>query len=128
MERGQRELIRTSAVTLLDSLGTSLDEVAGSLARTGVVGTPSDPQGCAVANFLQAVIGADPEVRSIHVSRSDVIIETAGWWRPRVVVRLPDPVRCFVAAFDERHYPQLLRATGWTHRAKAASQPAKPTK
>jgi hypothetical protein len=110
MERGQREHIRRNAVQLLDSLGSDRDQVARRLEDSGVLGTPSDPQGCAVAAYLMAVVGSDPEVRSVHVSRSDIIIDTARWWRPRVVVRLPEAVRRFVSAFDERQYPRLLRA------------------
>lgn len=110
MERGQRETIRKHTAQLLESLGTTQSQVAGSLLANDVHGTPSDPQGCAVAVYLKAVIGADPEVRSVHVSRSDAIIDTARWWRPRIVVRLPDSVRRFVAAFDERRYPELVRA------------------
>lgn len=93
---------------LLASLGRSRGEVAAALERAGVRAVPRDAAGNPVSLFLRAVIGADPNVKSVTVEDASVVVELRAWWRPPVVVDLPAVVHDFTAAFDERCYPALL--------------------
>jgi hypothetical protein len=108
---------------LLADLGRSPDEVARSLEAAGVSGVPMDNRKCAVALYLSALMGADPRVRSVNVGRCSLLIGTAAppEFRPsgRLLVQLPKPVRQFVAAFDDRHYPAVTRI----HTAGSCSDP-----
>ncbi|HLI16275.1 MAG TPA: hypothetical protein VKV23_09525 [Acidimicrobiales bacterium] len=94
---------------LLAGLGRSAREVASSLEAAGVRATARDPEGCAVAVYLRAILGADERVRSLQVSESNVLIRPSPRWRLAVVVPLPQPVREFIAAFDAERFPTLLR-------------------
>lgn len=105
----ERAAIRRHTQDLLASLGTSASAVAAALTEAGVRGLPSNARECAVAVYLGAVISADSRVRSVKVCKSEIQIERTGCWRRSVIVPLPDPVRQFVAAFDARSYPVLLR-------------------
>ncbi len=92
--------------TELHSLGQTPAEVAARLSAAGVSGRPRDPRGCAVAVYLNAVVGADSDVESLAVPGSVV------WMRPLrsripVCVRLPRSVRAFIAAFDAGAFPEL---------------------
>jgi hypothetical protein len=98
---------------LLAGLGASPDEVAGSLEAAGVAGVPRDNGSCAVALYLRACMGADPRIRSVNVGHCSLLLDTASppEYRPsgRLLVQLPKPVRQFVAAFDARRYPTVMR-------------------
>jgi hypothetical protein len=107
-----RQLKRHTRV-LLAGLGDNADEVAEALESAGVVGTPTSNRGCAVALYLSAVMGSDPHVRSVVVGHCSLVINLVqpGDRRPagRLQVQLPKPVRQFVAAFDARRYPTVVR-------------------
>jgi hypothetical protein len=109
---GDREL-RQHVQELLIGLGNSPTEVAATLRRAGVRALPKDPQDCAIAVYLRAVIGGDRRVRSITVHGSTVKVqlgERTRWrWPNLVSVLLPDPVRKFISAFDQVIYPDLVR-------------------
>jgi hypothetical protein len=98
---------------LLAGLGASPDEVAGSLEAAGVAGVPRDNRSCAVALYLTASMGTDPRIRAVNVGHCSLLIDTASppEFRPsgRLLVQLPKPVRQFVAAFDARRYPTIVR-------------------
>lgn len=110
---------------LLASLGPTRGDVAAALEAAGVRATPRDARCTPVAFFLQAVVGADPNVRSVTVDASSVVVELRAWWRSDVVVDLPPVIHEFTAAFDEGCYPALLpprpRAQG--QRGQAAEGP-----
>lgn len=107
----ERATVRRQTDELLSALGDTPEQVASSLADAGVRGVPSNSRNCAVAVYLGAVVAADDRVRGVKVCKSEVLVERAGWWRRSVVVALPTAVRQFIAAFDARSYPQLLRPT-----------------
>ncbi len=109
--RGRRELRRSTA-TLLEALGATSDEVASRLEEFGVRGFVADSRGCAVATYLNAVVGSDPQVRSVAVLAERVLISPMKRWRPPVTVALPESVRRFVAEFDAGKYPRLVRRPG----------------
>lgn len=93
---------------LLATLGTTRGEVAASFEAAGVRAVPRDAQHTPVSLFLEAVIGADPNVKSVTVSEHSVALEMRAWWRSEVVVDLPPVLHDFMAAFDECCYPALL--------------------
>jgi hypothetical protein len=113
--------------TLLTELGTSPDEVFGSLQAAGVNGVPKDNRSCAVARYLTVLMGSDPRVRAVHVGHCSLLIDTASpppELRPtgRVLVQLPKPVRQFVAAFDACHYPAMVQESTGPRRPALVSR------
>lgn len=93
---------------LLAALGSTRGEVALTLERHGVRAPPGvhGPLAC----YLEAVVGADPHVKSVVVDADAVGVELRSWWRPAVVVEFPSAVRSFEVAFDALCYPRLLPA------------------
>ena len=122
----ERTSVRRQAHALLDSLGSTPADVAGSLAGLGVRGVPANSRTCAVAVYLDAVVTADPRVRGVKVCKSEVLVERNGWWRRSVVVTLPTAVRQFVTAFDARQFPVLVRPVVPSTRATGGSVPPVP--
>ncbi len=115
--------LKHQAGDLLGGLGSCRTDVAIALRNVGVRGIPKDSQDCAVAVYLRAVLGTDPRVQSFTVGRVAVKLHTSErrqWThRPSFVrVRLPDPVRQFISAFDEGFYPDLIREGGEPPRVK----------
>jgi hypothetical protein len=108
--RSERATVRRQTEQLLGNLGGSPGQVAATLAGSAVRGVPANSRECAVAVYLGAVVGADTRVRGVKVCKSEVLVERTGWWRRSVVVPLPTSVRQFIAAFDARTYPELVRA------------------
>lgn len=108
MTHWRREM-RQQAAQVLGSLGDDSQGVARRLRESGVRGVPGDTRECAIAMYLSAVVAADPGVRTLKVRTDRVVISPArGWHRP-IVVGLPGPVCTFVAGFDRRAYPELIR-------------------
>jgi hypothetical protein len=99
--------------TLLADLGDSADGVAESLRTAGVNGVRQNNRSCAVALYVQALMGSDPRIRSVAVGHCALQISVAAppEFRPagRLLVQLPKPVRQFVAAFDAGRYPMVVR-------------------
>lgn len=94
---------------LLATLGSSRGSIAAALEAAGIRAVPTDP-GCApLALFLSAVVGVDPNVRSVRVEGDAVVVDLRAWWRPTVTVPLPRVVEDFKVAFDAGCYPALLR-------------------
>lgn len=93
---------------LLADLGHTSGEVARQLASSGVRGKPRDAQSCAVALYLHAILGPEARIRSVRVDRTTVRV-IAGRPSLPMSIKLPDAVRTFIRAFDERLYPELIR-------------------
>ena len=106
--------LKAQVESLLAGLGDSPGTVAASLCQEGVWGTPNNPRFCAVSSYLGAVLGADPRVRSLTTGQSlvKIVIDGPHGFLPPAVarVRLPQPVRQFIDAFDRGTYPMLVRA------------------
>ena len=105
--------IKRKTSGLLAELGNSPDEVAETLRVTGVQGVPRDNRSCAIALYLSALVGSDPSIRSVAVGHCSLTINLVALpdSRPagRLQVQLPKAVRRFVAAFDARQYPMVIR-------------------
>jgi hypothetical protein len=101
---------------LLDDLGNSPERVAQSLDEAGIQGVPRDNRSCALALYLSAQMGAAAEVRSIAVGHCSMLVTLVNPRnaRPagRLRIQLPKPIRQFVAAFDARTYPSIVRPGG----------------
>lgn len=95
---------------LLGQLGSTPGEVARCLAATGVRGVPADVQQCPIAVYLNAVVGAERQIRSLNVW-SDRIRVGFGRFitRPREVPLSPC-LREFIERFDGMCYPELIRS------------------
>lgn len=104
----EQRAIRRQTAGLLAALGGTGTDVATSLAGYQVRGRPRDANGCAVAVYLQAVLGADPRIRAIKVSETSVRITLFRRGR-RVQVPSPPPVRAFIESFDHGLFPSLIR-------------------
>ena len=100
--------LRKETRALLESLGNSPSSVAGSLATLGITGAQRDSGSCVITGFLSAIVGAERRVGRIEVFRRVVVVTRR---RPQrwTIVRLPETVRLFVAAFDSGLYPSLVR-------------------
>ncbi len=104
-----RRGVRGRVARELASLGNDAAEVAQRLQSAGVAGTPSDAEDCAIAMYLSAIVAADPAIRTLRVSTTRVVVFPARRWQPAFTVALPDAVRAFIAGFDARKYPRLIR-------------------
>ncbi len=112
---------------LVAGLGTSRRSVAAALEATGVRAAPGDAACSPVGIYLGAVIGADPNVKSVKTDGRTVVVELRAWWRPDVTVSLPAAVREFAAAFDARFYPGLVRTDRAEHADRADAGRAERT-
>ena len=130
---GDLRQIKKRAGALLDGLGSDPDEVAAALAEAGVQGVPRSNSSCAVALYAQAVLRTDPRIRSVAVGPCTLVLTLTreDGARPggRLVVQLPKPVRGFVAGFDARAYPEVVRGAvpDALGDADAPSVPVAPT-
>jgi hypothetical protein len=98
--------IRRAAETLLADLGATEATVFRSLQEAGVAGSRGDPRDCVIARYLNAVVGADPDVTNVSVGRSVVWLSRRGL-RPAVRVTIPTAVRQFILAFDAGVHPEI---------------------
>lgn len=110
--RHWRRELRGNTAGVLGSLGGEPPEVARRLQSAGVQGTPGDPRDCAIAVYLSAIVTADPAIRAVKVTTDSVVISPARRWQPPIVVGLSEGLRTFVAGFDRRAYPELVRRRG----------------
>jgi hypothetical protein len=121
--REDRRELAWHTTQLLGRLGEDPAAVAGSLESAGVQGEPADARQCALAVYVRAIMAGDPRVSAVRVFHDRLVIGVPGRLHThRVGVPLPSAVRGFVAGFDARHYPGLLRSTA---RDDAAS-PCRP--
>jgi hypothetical protein len=101
----ERAVLREDATRLLDELGGTASEVAGSLYSLGLNARPSTAGDPPVARYLHAVVGADSRVRRITVTRGWLALETHRRRRATIWLRLPHPVREFTIMV-ERNRPR----------------------
>lgn len=99
--------LRKQVGELLTDLGRTGDEVAMRLRNSGVCGTPKDVHGCAIALYLNAILGTETGIRSIRVDRACVHLSAGRWMMP-MSIPLPGAVRTFIQAFDRQLYPELV--------------------
>jgi len=88
-------------------LGGSAEAVAKELETAGVKGVPGSGTGCAIARYVNAVMGSDPRLGPITVSNEAVTILGRHWWTPPVIVPVPLAVRSFIVRFDREDFASL---------------------
>lgn len=98
----------------LKALGGFRDEVAASLHRLGIKGTPGDPCDCPIAVYAERSLGdgwAQVDITSVKVRRNLTVAEFGETWTDRQYVEadLPAPVATFVRAYDLRTIPYLIK-------------------
>ncbi len=108
--REERAALRTETTRLLNDLGGSAEAVATELHSAGVKGVPGSGTGCAIARYVNAVMGSDPRLGPITVSNEAVTILGRHWWTPPVIVPVPLPVRSFIVRFDREDFVNLTAA------------------
>lgn len=121
----ERRAVKADATHILASLGDTADDVAARLSAHGVVGEPRSGSDCAVAVYLNAVLGGSRSFQSLMVGTGSVRIHLQGSRLP-LTVRLPRPVSVFVARFDTGNYPRLERPRTTTWKARMGAGTASP--
>jgi hypothetical protein len=107
----KRAALREDAAALLGELGGTAAEVAVSLTAVGVRVWPANIDDSPLARYLYAVMGPDPRVKRVRVTTRWLALKTHRSWSSTMWLRLPHPVREFVAAVaptpddDEREVP-----------------------
>lgn len=92
---------------LLIFAGMSADEIAAEFRKSGILGTPCDPEDCGLARFFKQVLG----LQRVRVTGTAM----AAYEIPRVW-ELPRSCTEFVCKFDNGSYPWLYRAGTWPRR------------
>jgi hypothetical protein len=104
--RSRRDL-RRAVEGFVVSLGSSPGAIATTLASLEVRGTPKSAGGCAIARYLQVMIGSEPTVTKVAVFNRNIQVSRSGR-RLDLTISAPDAVTRFIRAFDSGCYPQLL--------------------
>src|SRR5262249_22990048 len=100
MRRAERVALRQDVEAFLGELGGTASEIAVGLHALGVQVRPERAGASAAASYIQLVIGADPRVCQVKVTRRRIALKTYGRWLATVRVGVPHPVREFVASVD----------------------------
>jgi hypothetical protein len=98
--RAERGVLREDAARLLGELGGTAGEVAYALYLTGVRVPRAASGQPSTVSYLHAVMGGDPRVSQVTVTKRWLIIRTPHRWRSIIRVRLPRAVRLFTASVD----------------------------
>jgi hypothetical protein len=110
--RDERAALKAQTTQLLKDLGSTSEGVAGQLETAGVKGVPGSGTGCAIARYVNAVMGSDPRLGPINVNNEAVTIFGRHWWTRPVIVPVPPPVRGFIIRFDRDEFRSLAVPPG----------------
>ena len=103
---GSRRTLRAQVSEALEALGPRASDVANSLAVAGVRGVSQETERCALAVYLNAVLGGERRIHRVVVRAEELEIGCPR--RPKVFMRYPPGVSAFIAAFDRGFFPNLL--------------------
>ena len=70
----------------------SLFAHSGSGARASGSGEPS------VASYIYVVVSADTRVKRVRLTSGWLVLKPHQWWSPSIWLRLPRPIREFIAS------------------------------
>jgi hypothetical protein len=101
-----RQSVREEVSSLLNQLGETPEEIAESLADSGVTGQRYNMTDCPLARYTNAVMAFDPQIVQVKVGIRRLIVK--GPWRLRCTTPIPTPVRAFVRAFDDGTFAALV--------------------
>lgn len=104
----RRRELRSEVAKLLTSLGAEPQAIAANFAHLGMHGIPHDPHNCVVARYLSAIVGTDPAVSRVVVSRTDLALRRSRRFALPIRVPLPPAMRNFITAFDAYEIPDLV--------------------
>jgi hypothetical protein len=110
MHASSRRELTTTIESFLSDLGDNATDVADCLRRERVQGLPRHSTKCAVAKYLNAVVGTEQQVQTLSVGNNKLLVRGPRWWSGRLRIELPVAVRQFIAAFDRYAYPDLVLA------------------
>jgi hypothetical protein len=110
--RDERAALKAQTTQLLKDLGSTSEAVAGQLEAAGVKGVPGSGTGCAIARYVNAVMGSDPRLGPVNVNNEAVTIFGRHWWTRPVIVPVPPPVRGFIIRFDRDEFRNLAVPPG----------------
>lgn len=108
-DRSSRRALRREAERLLGALGETPETIARHLGSAGAHGVPTDANGCVLANYLSAVMAADPRIVRVAVGKDHIEVELRRLVARRCLVALPPAAQRFVEAFDRHRFPELVR-------------------
>jgi hypothetical protein len=94
----ERAALREDAACLLGELGGTAREVALSLCAFGLRGTVSGSGEPSVASYIYVVVSADTRVKRVRLSSGWLVLKQHQWWSPSIWLRLPRPIREFIAS------------------------------
>jgi hypothetical protein len=94
----QRAALREDAASLLGELGGTAREVALSLCAFGLFSPASGSGGSPVASYVCVVVSADARVKRVRLTHGWLVLKPQQWWSPSIRLRLPRPVREFMAS------------------------------
>ncbi len=107
----ERAALREDAARLLDELGGTSCDVAVSLHSMGVRVWPSSGGDSPAARYLQAVLGADTQVKGVKVTKRWLVVKTHRRWRSTIRLRLPQPLREFTILADAARADETTEVT-----------------
>ncbi len=96
--QAERAALREDAACLLGELGGTAREVALSLCAFGLRGTASGPGEPSVASYIHVVVSPDTRVKRVRLTHGWLVLTTHHWWSPSIWLRLPRPIREFIAS------------------------------
>ena len=94
----ERAALREDAACLLGELGGTAREVARSLCAFGLRGSVSGSGEPSVASYIYVVVSADTRVKRVRLTSGWLVLKQHQWWSPSIWLRLPRPIREFIAS------------------------------
>ena len=94
----ERAALREDAAGLLGELGGTAREVALSLCAFGLRGTASGSGEPSVASYIHVVVSARYQGQARPAHHGWLVLTTHQWWSPSIWLRLPRPIREFIAS------------------------------
>ncbi len=108
--QAERAALREDAACLLGELGGTAREVALSLCAFGLRGTASGSGEPSVASYIHVVVSPDTRVKRVRLTHGWLVLTTHHWWSPSIWLRLPRPIREFIASAGGEGPGQPARA------------------
>ncbi len=121
----ERAALREDAACLLGELGGTAREVAVSLCVFGLPGLVSRSGEPSVSSYIYVVVSADTRVKRVRLSSRWLVLKPYQRWSPSIWLRLPRPVREFIASAG-REGPAASQSAVPRRLSANESPPAEP--
>jgi hypothetical protein len=96
--QAERAALRDDAACLLGELGGTAREVALSLYAFGLPGPAWSSGRSIISSYIYVVVSADTRVKRVRLSSRWLVLKPRQWWSPSILLRLPPPIREFIAS------------------------------